>query len=152
MGYRKVFWEYGTGAKSSSVEVHSAPLSAANFVAQETLRAAFEAAIDAVSLGNGGSEAFIATEVEVARNPSANPIAQRENKWLVSFVDDVTGLPGSFTIPCYDPALLAADGSSMDTSSAEYTDLVSAVQGFVRSNAGNTVTVTSIRFRARTLG
>jgi hypothetical protein len=152
VGYRKVYWEYGTAAKSSAVQVHSPALNAGNIAAQEALRAAFESAIDAVTLGTGGSEMFVATESDVARTPSTNPIAQRENKWLVSFVDGVTGLGGSFTIPCYDPSLLGGDGESMDTGSAEYADLVAATEAFVRSNAGNTVTVTSIRFRARTLG
>jgi hypothetical protein len=152
MGYRKVYWEFGTAAKSSAVAVHSPALNAGNIAAQEALRAAFEAAVDAVSLGTGGSEQFIATETDVARTPSSNPVAQRENKWLVSFVDNVTGLGGGFTIPCYDPSLLGGDGESMDTGSTEYGDLVSATQAFVRSNAGNTVTVTSVRFRARTLG
>jgi len=152
VGYRKVYWEYGTGAKSSSVQVHSAPLNAGNIAAQETLRAAFEAAVDAVTLGNGGSEQFTAIETDVARNPSLNPAAQRENKWLVSFSDNVTGLPGSFTIPCYDSSLLGPDGSSFDTTAPEYAALVTATQDFVRSNAGNAVTVTSIVFRARTLG
>ena len=151
MGYRKVFWEFGSAAKGSSVSVHSPNLNAGNIAAQETLRAAFETAVDAVTLGNSGSETFVATEVDVAKNPSTNPLAQRENKWLVSFVDSVTGLSGSFTIPCADLSLLGGDGSSMDTGSSEYAALVAATEAFVRSNVGNTVTVTSVVFRARTL-
>lgn len=152
MGYSKTYWEYGTGAKSSKVSVHSLALNAGNIAAQEALRAAFEAAVDAVTIGGAGSEAFIATETNVAKNPSANEAAQRENKWLVSFTDDVTGLGGSFTIPCYNPTLIAPDGIFMDPAAAEYTALVAATEDFVRSNAGNAVTVTSIKFSARSLG
>jgi len=149
MGYRKVYWEYGTNARASAVSVYSPDLTAANFDAQETLRAAFEAAVDAVSLGNSGSEQFIAVENSVAKNPSLNPQAQRENKWLVSGTESGSGNAVTFTIPCADLSLLGTDGESMDTGSAEYAALVTAVEDFVRSNDGNTITVTSIKFRAR---
>lgn len=149
MGYEKVFWEYGANAKSSSVKVYSPALSAANFDAQEALRAAFETAVDAVGIGTAGSEKFLATESTVAKTPSANPLAQREVKWLVSMVESGTGNPVTFTVPCADLSLLSADGENMDATAPEYAALVAAVEAFVRSNDGNTVTVTSIKFRAR---
>lgn len=152
MGYSKVYWEYGSAAKGSSVSVHSPALNAGNIAAQETARAAFEAAVDAVSLGNSGSEQFTATETVIAKNPSTNPLAQRENKWLVSFTDNTTGFGGSFTIPCADLSLLGGDGQFMDTGITEYSDLKTAVEAFVRSKAGNAVTVTSVKFSGRTLG
>lgn len=151
MGYSKTYWEFGTEAKSSQVSVHSPTLTAGNLDAQEALRAAFEAAVDAVTLGTAGSEKFVATETSVVRTPSANPLAQRENKWLVTCAETGTGNPVTFTIPCADLSLLAGDGNSMDTTSTEYTDLVSAIEAFVRSNDGNTVTVSTIKFRGRTL-
>jgi hypothetical protein len=149
MGYSKTYWEYGSNAKASKVSVFSEPLTAGNFDAQNALRAAFEAAVDAVTLGNEGSEQFIANEIVRPKNPSATPGAQRENKWLVSCAE--TGGAGTvtFTIPCYDPALLAADGENMDATSDEYIALVAATEAFVQSNDGNAVTVTSIKFRAR---
>lgn len=149
--YQKVYWEYGTEAKAASVDVRCADLTAGNFTTQEGLRAAFEAAVDAVSLGNSGSENFIAVTTDVGFNPSPNPIAQRENRWLVSFRDNTTQRAGNFIIPCYDPALLAPDGSNMDPTSTEYAGLVTATEAFVRSVNGNPVTVTSIKFRARTI-
>lgn len=150
MGYTKTYWEYGTNAKSSTMSVYSPTLNGANFDAQEALRAALEAAADAVSLGNNGSEDF-GNFTSVAKNPSVNPLAQRENKWLVSMVEATTLNPVTFTIPCADLSLLAADGENMDSTAPEYAALVSAIEAFVRSNDGNTVTVTSIKFRARTL-
>lgn len=152
MGYSKTYWEFGTAAKSSQVKVYSPALNAGNIAAQEALRADFEAAIDAVTLGNGGSEQFIATEESVARNPSLNPLAQRENKWLVSCIESGTGNAVTFTIPCADLSLLAADGVSMDTTTQEYADLVAATEAFVRSNDGNAVTVATVTFRARSSG
>jgi hypothetical protein len=152
MSYSKVYWEFGSAAKASSVTVHSANLTAGNIAAQEGLRAAFEAAVDGLTLGNPGSEQWTATATAVAKNPAAAEEAQRENKWLVSFVDDVTGLGGSYTVPCADLSLLGGDGQYMDTASAEYIALVAASDAFVLSNAGNATSVTSVKFSARTLG
>ena len=149
--YTKNYWEFGTSAKSSQVSVYIPTLNAGNIAAQETLRASFEAAIDAVSLGNSGSEEFTAEVVKQVKNPSLNPLAQRENKWLVSMSEAGTGNAVTFTIPCADLSLLAADGESMDTTSTEYADLVAAVEAFVRSNDGNAVTVVGVQFRGRTL-
>ena len=152
MGYSKTYWEFGSAAKSSKVSVYSPALDAGNIAAQEALRADFEAAVDAVSIGVGGSEQFVATETTVARTPSTNPLAQRENKWLVSCVESGTGNPVQFTIPCADLSLLGSDGVSMNTAIPEYADLVAATEAFVRSNDGNTVTVSTITFRARSSG
>lgn len=151
MSYSKVYWEYGTAAKASSVKVHSAALNAGNIAAQETLRQAFEDALDAVTLGSPGSEQFTAVETVVAKTPSVNTAAQRENKWLVSMVDSVTGFPFNFTIPCADLSLLGTDGEFMDLAGAEAIALVTAAEAFVRSQAGNLGSVTSIKFVGRTI-
>lgn len=150
MGYSKVYWEFGTNAKASSVNVFSPTLTSGNIVAQEALRAAFEAAVDGVVLGTPGSEQFVATQTQVAKSPSADPLAQRENKWLVSAVDDVTGLPVTFTLPTADLSLLGTDGENM-APGAELTALTDAIEAFVLSNAGNAITVTSVKFRARNI-
>lgn len=148
--WSKDYWEFGTNAKPSGVSVHIVTQTAGNIVAQAALLQDLEDAIDAVTLGNNGTEQTVATITPVVRNPSLNPIAQRENKWLVQMEDTVSGLPASFTIPCYDPSLLGPDGESMDTTSAEYAALVAAVEAVVRSAAGNVVSVVGVVFRTRT--
>lgn len=142
-----ILWEYGQNAKSSKVEVHSPTLNAGNIVAQLGLFSDLRDAIAAVSLGNPGSWAITAEDTTVAKVTATDPAAQRENKWLVSFTDNTTGLPGSFTIPCYDPDQLAIDGENL-AAGANRTALIDAVQAFVLSNANHAVTVTSIKFRA----
>lgn len=145
-----ILWEFGSNAKTSKAEVHSADLNVGNIAAQVAAFDAWRAAVAGVSLGNPGAYSLSAVDGGPGRSPSATPAAQRENKWLVSFIDAVTGLPGSYTIPCYDPDLLATDGEDLGAG-AERTALISATEGFVLSNAGNAVTVTSIKFRARTI-
>lgn len=149
--YVKTYWEFGTAAKASQVSVYTPTLTAGNLVAQEALRAAFEDAVDAISLGNNGSEQFVAEITNQVKNPSLNPLAQRENKWLVSCSETGTGNSVTFTIPCADLSMLAADGESFDTTLPEYAALVAATEAFIRSNDGNAVTVVSVKFRARTI-
>ena len=152
MGYEKVYWEFGLNAKASSVSVHSEPLTAGNFDAQNALRLAFENAVDAVTIGNPGSEKWTAIETVVAKVPSVDPAAQRENKWLVTCAETGGGGTVTFTIPCPDLTnLLGADGELMDAAAPEYAALVAATEAFVQSNDGNAVTVTSVRFRARSI-
>ena len=148
---KETFWEFGGNAKASNTSVHTADLNAGNITAQLALAATFQASIEAISTGNPGTVEIVATTDEVAKTPSSEPVAQRENKWLISFTDDVTGLGGSFTVPCYTPSLLGADGEFMDSGAAEYTALVAATEAYVKSNTGNAVTVTSVRFSARNI-
>lgn len=143
-------WEYGDNAKPSKAEVHSPTLNAGNIAAQLAAFDAWRAAVEGVSLGNPGSYQITASDTTVAKVTATDPAAQRENKWLVSYTDNVTGLPGSYTIPCYDPDQLATDGENL-AAGANRTALITATEAFVLSNAGNAVTVTSIKFRARTL-
>lgn len=150
MGVRKAYWDYGTNAKSSAFSIRGVDMDAANFTVQSSLAADVLAATDAVSLGGDGSVVLTATETSVAKNPAASPLAQRENKWLVSMVD-TNGNPVSVTIPCADLTLLAADGENMDATLPVYTDLVSAIEAYGRSNDGEALTVTSVKFRGRTL-
>lgn len=149
--YQITFWEYGTAAKASRTSVHIPTLTTGNIVAQTALAATFLAACQAISLGNTGAQTLIADVIDPGKVPSANTAAQRENKWLVSCVETGTGNPVTFTVPCYDSDLIAADGESMDTTTTEYTDMVAATNAFVRSNDGTAVTVTSIKFRARSM-
>jgi len=142
-----ILWEYGDQAKSSKAEVHSADLNVGNIVAQTGLFDDWRAAVEAVSVGEPGAYALTALDGGPGKTPSTDTSAQRENKWLVSFIDNATGLPGSYTIPCYDHAQIASDGETM-ASGANRTALISATEAFVLSNAGNAVTVTSIKFRA----
>lgn len=142
-----ILWEYGDNAKASKAEVHTVDLNVGNIVAQTGLFDDWRAAVTAVSLGNPGSYALSAIDATVGKVTATDTAAQRENKWLVSYTDNVTGLPGSYTIPCFDNDQLAVDGESM-AAGANRTALISATEAFVRSNAKNAVTVTSIKFRA----
>lgn len=145
-----IVWEFGDGAKASSTSVHTVDLDNTNIVAQLAAFADFRDAIEATVVGNMGAWEVVAADGGPGKDPADSPLAQRENKWLVSFTDNVNGNPGSFTIPCADLTLLGADGENM-AAGTERTALVDATEAYVRSVTGNAVTVSSIKFRAYTI-
>lgn len=105
--------------------------------------------IDALSIGVMGKSEFI--ERTVHQNGSAgkpgSPLAQKENRFRVSFRDDVTLKAGSFTIPCADLSLLPAGSEFLDlTPGTEGGDLAAWLNLYGKSDVGNDITVSSIKF------
>lgn len=87
---------------------------------------------------------------------SALPVsvyAQREIKLLVQMQDVVTGKLSSLTIGTFDPtAVTIAPGSDVvDITAGNAATLVSAIEDFVASPAGNTVVVTGMRLVGRNI-
>lgn len=143
--------EYGSNGKMSRASVHSADLTAGNIAAQVGLAEDLRDAIDGVSIGNLGETAITHFVSDGGGAPAASPLAQRENKWLVSCRETSAGFnPVTFTIPAADLTLLATDGENM-ADGAPKAALVAAVEAFVLSNDGVAVNVESIKFRGRTL-
>lgn len=84
--------------------------------------------------------------------PAANKLAQRENKWLVSYIDPTNnGKAGKFEIPCADLTLVTANTDKMDLAAGAGLTLKTEVELSVESPAGNAITVTSVRFVGRKL-
>lgn len=144
--------EYGSAGKDSNTTVNVAALTAGNFADQMSGSAALVTAIEAVIVGTVGNQIY--NHLVSAGTPTApvTPLAQRENKWLVSAHESSAGFnPVSFTIPCADLTLVGPDGETMDISAGVGLALVDAIEGFVTSNDGVAITVDSIKFRGRTL-
>lgn len=72
--------------------------------------------------------------------PPTNPFAQREMKWLVKFVDDVTGFAVQVEIPCPDLTgnIVSASDLALVTS-ADWVAYIAAAEAVVKSNVGNAV-------------
>lgn len=135
--------------EASTVGVHVPDLTAGNFAAQEGLRNAFVAAVEGVSIASRQKTQAIAVETKVAVSFATNPFAQREMKWLVRATETTSGNAVTFEIPGADLSLLESNGPRLDPGSAEYAALVSAVEDYVRSNDGDTVTVNEVIFVGR---
>ena len=127
----------------STVGVHTANLTAANFDAQATLRDTLEAAIEAVVIGPRKKTTATAFEESIAVTQATDPFAQRETKWLVRMVDP-NGNPVSVEIPTADLSLLVTNGRNMDPASSEYIALAAAIEAYVLSNDLEAVQVVEI--------
>jgi len=139
-------------SENSSFAVEGVDLTAANIVAQQALIAALQAATIAVTIGVLFEETVIASRDDVNTGVPASPFAQRETKWLVTYIDDVTGDTHQAEIPTADLSNLVVNGQLMDTSpGSQGEDFVTAFEAFVRGEGVNTVTVTNIRHVGRNL-
>lgn len=84
--------------------------------------------------------------------PATSKLAQRENKFLVSYVEAVSeGKSGTFEIPCADLTLVVGNTDKVDLAAGAGLALKTQVELYVLSPAGNAVTVTSVKFVGRKL-
>jgi len=120
----------------------------------------FTALISAIGVIAGGS--VVSSEVVQNRTkftaaPPANPIYQRENKWLVT-ATDTSGNVSRVEIPTADLTLTDvlkpnSDEANWNGSGAitAWTDFVAAFEAIYRNKYDNAVTVRDIRFVGRNL-
>ena len=130
--------------EAASTSLRGVTLTAGNIVAQIALMADLRAAIEDVSLLVTTKEAVVAVENGSSPSLPTDPFAQRGIKFLVRGADTL-GNPQSFHISGANLALAGLmDGENVDLASTEGAALVSAIEAFWVSNAGNAVTVVEI--------
>jgi len=139
----------GTGAEKSTWSLWIANLTAANFTAQQGLITdLYTATLDMV-LGaqSGSSELAVSSQSAVV---VTDPLAQRENKWLVRYHDD-DGTKFTVEIPTAKLSLLTLNNEFLDLTGLVAAAYVSAFEAVVKSPDDPTlgVTVDSIQFVGR---
>jgi len=141
--------------EKSSWAIAIATQTAANVVAQQALLATLVTAVNGISLMAPTKEetTFLRT-IHSGAQPT-DPLAQRENKWLVRYIGDATFKKFSIEIPGADLSLLSTAPQSdfMDSGNAAYTAFVAAFEAVARSpdDPTETVTVQSLQFVGRRL-
>lgn len=139
----------GSGAEKSSWKVWGATLTAANIVTQAGLASALWSATLDITLGSEAATKLLAssTQSAVVNN---NPLAQRENKWLVRYHDSAST---KFTveIPTADLSLLDQGTEFADLTGTEMAAYVVAFEAYTKSPDDPTLSVTidSIQFVGR---
>jgi len=140
----------GTGAEKSTWAFWIATLTSGNFVAQTGLVSAlFTAALDITLGSQSGTNTLAVSTVTAIEN--TNPLAQRENKWLVRY-HDTGGTKFTLEIPTADLSLLSLGTEFLDlTDGGPIAAFVSAFEAVVKSpdDPALTVTVDSIQFVGR---
>jgi len=151
--YSHTYKDYS--GESSTVRVEGVPLTAANFDAQVTATNDLANSIAAVTLGQS-NRLSLGTQTNVSSAASANPVASREGKWLVTFTDDTDPTRKlSSEIPCADitDALLRIPNTDIaDLTEARWLNFVADFEAYTRApTTGGTVSVQSIIFVGRNL-
>ena len=129
--------DFSEEVSSTTVNVNQS----ADYPTYQGLLSSLESAIGAVTNGNQ-----VSREVSLPQrlsNAAGAAGSMREYKLLIRYEDDVTFERGYFTIPTFDiSAVTMVTGTDrVDLTLAPMPALVTAVQGFVISKVGNSVTV-----------
>lgn len=125
-------------------------LTEGNFTAQMTLMDNLVSATQAIVLGTKVKDARSASVTTFSETRPTSPFAQRENKWLLKYTDNVTPLGnGSIEIPCPDLDLLNTEGTALDLTSTEGAAFKTAFEAYQRSRQGNAVTLVSAQYVGR---
>jgi len=139
----------GSGAEKSTWSLWTANLTAANFTAQQGLISALYTATLDLTLGSQAATSELAVSTQSAVE-NTNPLAQRENKWLVRY-HDTGGTKFTVEVPTADLSLLDTGTEFLDLTGTEAAAYVTAFEAVVRSPDDPTLTVTldSIQFVGR---
>jgi hypothetical protein len=146
--YSRTLIDYGD--EKTIFRANVAVLTAANFDAQATLRAALGTAIAGICIGNLNQVDYGNVDFQTNLAPD-DPLAQRENKWLVQYVDDTTQQLyrcelGTADLTALDPN----DRAHAHIGDADVVDaFVDAFEAYVLSPDGNSVTIKEITFVGR---
>jgi hypothetical protein len=77
-------------------------------------------------------------------------LGQREQKYLVSYYDALTAVPGDFEIPCRDAAIQPPVNTDLyDLTVAPWVAFKNAVEALIVSDAGNSVIVSKVRLTGK---
>lgn len=140
----------GTGAEKSTWQVWIATLTAANIVAQLGKVSALNTAVLAITKGAQAATNVLAVSTQSAVEVT-DPLAQRENKWLVRY-HDTASTKFTVEIPTADLSLLDTGTEFLDLTQTDVAAFVTAFQDVVVSPDDPTlvpVVVDSIQFVGR---
>jgi hypothetical protein len=139
----------GSGAEKSSWAFWISTLTAGNIAAQLGLISAlYTAALDLTLGSQAGSRVLAVATASAVEN--TNPLAQRENKWLVRYHDSAS-TRFTLEIPTADLSLLDTGTEFLDLAGTEAAAFVTAFEAVVKSPDDPTLTTTvdSIQFVGR---
>lgn len=164
MPYRLSFLDYSD--EKSGFQVATGPINVATLAGVTTQTASLKSAIDAITLGTLSTEQLTAFDNLLSNIDPTDKEAQREKKWLISYIDNTPFLdppvnsivnPGyqkafSNTIPTADLAQLTTPGTdNVDFTVGVWPAFVTAFQALARSPYGGQPLITQIRYVGRNL-
>lgn len=137
----------------SNFGVVSVTGNAGNLTAELALAAALSSAVENLTIGHLDKYNYIINLLDNPITPT-NVYAQREVKWLVSYVGDTSGKQFSIEIAAPDlTGNIIANSDMADLTSTDWAAFVTAFEDYARSpdNGTETVTVTGARVVGRNI-
>lgn len=120
MTSKVVFSYLDHSGERSPATFRGVTLTAVNFTAQMGLIDDLRDALADITLATLSKDTRVAVETIVSNTRPANVYAQRENKWLVRYTDNVNPVgDGSLEIPAPDLAFLNNEGTFLDVTTTE---------------------------------
>lgn len=139
----------GTTPEKGRVRFNIVDITAGNLVATQTALADLLAAIQAIVLGELNKERIVLSDTLSSASPAASPLAQRENKWLVTYTDTTTHRIFKSEIPTADLSLLSGNQEALDLSAGVGLTFKQKFEAVVKSIEGNAVQVISVKYVGR---
>lgn len=136
----------------TSTTLHVAEVTDANIDAQDALYDALATAVGNLTLGSFVTRYFSQGNWTLSDTPPSDPLAQRENKWLVTYADTVTGKKYNSEIGTAElgNGHLLTNSDVANLADAEWVAFISAFEDVVVApDTGNPVIVVSARFVGR---
>lgn len=147
----ETYRDYGTLGKSetASFEITTVDLTAGNVAAQIALLITLWADIDAVVLGNIAKRQVTFSRTEPDISEVTNPLAQRENKWLVRY-HDTSNRKFRVELPTANLDFLVGGDEFMDLTADEGLALKTSFEAVAKSPSDQSaVVMDSIQFVGR---
>lgn len=139
----------GTTPEKGRTAFHIVDLTAGNLVATQALLATLLTSIQAIVLGELNRERIILSDTLSSSSAANSPLAQRENKWLVTYEDATTHFLYRGELPTADLSLLSGNSEFLDLTAGPGQAFKNAFEAVVKSRANNAVTVVSVKFVGR---
>lgn len=135
--------------KTGSFSIYHGPITAVTLAGFLTQWGALKTAIDTVTNGVLAKEQITMDNTILSALFPASQFAQRGNKWLVHYVNTVSGNPYELTIPTADPTgRLNATSDKANMANADIVALTNAIEAIGRSpeNDADPIEVQDIEF------
>lgn len=135
--------------KTGNFSIFHGPITVGTLAGFLTQWGALKTAIDTVTNGVLAKEQITMDNTILSALFPVSEFAQRGNKWLVHYVNTVSGKPYELTIPCADPTgRLNAGTDIANMANADIIALVAAVEAIGRSpeNDADGINVDKIEF------
>ena len=118
--------------ETSHIRLFVTTITPGNQAAQVALHTTLFGALDGLTLGLEQKEETVLSQSVVNVTPATNPLAQRENKWLLRYHASVSRKNFVSELPCADLTLLDPNNTDfIDKTNAAWTSLKSAFEAVV---------------------